>query len=82
MAVTDERSRVGHDPRPGGWTAGVLQQGARAGERQAVEEAEDHGPGAAAEPGMPREAARSTPPMADARSDADAGAGPENGEPL
>jgi hypothetical protein len=76
---------VGHgngDPRRGGSTAGVLQQAARAGERQAVEATEDRDLGAAAEPEMPRQAARSTPPMADVRSDADAGAGSGNGEPL
>lgn len=55
---------------------------ARLNDQQAIEGAESDDLGAASEQAMRRKAARSTPPMGDVRSDAGAGAGPGNGEPL
>jgi hypothetical protein len=72
----------GDDPSPGGSNAGAERHDSRIGDRQAVEGREADDLGAASEDRMLREGARSTPPMGDVRSDAGAGAGPGNGEPL
>jgi hypothetical protein len=72
----------GDDPRPGGSTSGAARHDSRLADREAIEGREDDTLGAATEEEMLRAGARSTPPMGDVRSDAGAGAGPGNGEPL
>lgn len=74
--------RQSNDPRPGGSTASAARHDSRVDDRQALEGTSDDDLGAASEGEMLREAARSTPPMGDVRSDAGAGAGRGNGEPL
>lgn len=67
----DTRSGVGRqssDPRPGGSTAGALSPD-RHLDRQALQGSEDDDSGAASEDEMRRRQARSTPSMADVRSD-------------
>lgn len=81
-AGTSGIGRQGSDPRPGGSTSGAARHDSDVDDRQAIEGTEDDDLGAASEDGMLREAARSTPPMGDLRSDAGAGAGVQNGEPL
>lgn len=69
-------------PRPGGSAAGVARHDSPAGTRQAIEGDENDDLSAATEEGTVREGSRATPPMGDLRSDAGAGAGSQNGEPL
>lgn len=86
MAITNAAGgsgigRQGDDPRPGGSSTAATRHESAVGTRQAIEGDEDD-LSAASEAGMLREGARATPPMGDLRSDAAAGAGRGNGEPL
>lgn len=81
-AGTSGIGRQRDDPRPGGSTSAAARHDSHIGDRQAIEGTEEDDLGAATESDMLSEGARSTPPMGDLRSDAGAGAGPQNGEPL
>lgn len=68
----DTRSGLGrqsNDPRPGGATAGALSPDSNLDSRQALQGNEDDDLGAASEDEMLRRQTRSTPSMADVRSD-------------